>query len=64
MGADACCGGEDGIGSLKERGGELKVGICMGRSMTEFALGSGSNESKVGESLRFGSQELGLLRSL
>lgn len=49
--------------SLKERRGELKVGMCVGRSMTEFTLGPGSNENKT-EEPRFGSRELGLLRSL
>lgn len=40
--------------SLKERRGELKVGMCVGRSMTEFTLEPGSNGSKW-EEPRFGS---------
>ena len=62
-GVDACSGSEDGMESLKERRGKLKVGMCVGRSMTEFTLEPGSSESK-GEEPRFGSRELGLLRSL
>lgn len=54
VGADACPGSENGMESLKERRGELKVGMCVGRSMTEFTLEPGSNGSKW-EEPRFGS---------
>ena len=43
---DACSGSEDAMESLKERRGEPKIGMSVGKSITEFTLGPASNESK------------------
>lgn len=51
---DASSGDEAGIGSLKERRGGPKVGLYVGRSMTQ--LRPGSQESKMGGALVLGAQ--------
>lgn len=53
-GVDACSGDKTGKGSLKERRRGPKVGLYVGRSMTE--LRPGSHESKVGGALVLGAQ--------